>query len=125
VRDSPSARWGCLDYGGAMTFATSAHPVDLEARTLRERFRHLVINGSDRDIARCARELAAFSAAHPEYPLLALVPYGASEPEPAKQIQSQYAGHCKACRSYVAPGDTVYWTPGEKGVSCERCGGTK
>jgi hypothetical protein len=70
--------------------------------------------------------LVAFCDQHAEYMLCALIPESsAPKPEPAVRIASKFSGRCKACSAFITPGDEVFFTPGEKGVICLKCGGTQ
>jgi hypothetical protein len=99
--------------------------VDVQARQLREALEWLVLGDDDRAIANAARALCIFCADHPEYVLCRLHP--AIDPTPVepevKRIQSKYEGRCKGCKAVIVPGEEVLWTPGEKGVTCLKCGG--
>jgi len=106
--------------------AAAPYRVDQDARALRERLELLALGDDDRACAEAARQLVQFCADHPEYVLCALLPESTpAAPEPAKRIESQYAGRCKRCDARVIPGEIVLWTPGEKGIQCLRCGETK
>ena len=105
--------------------------VDQEARALRERLELVVLGDDDRAIAEAARALFWFCADHPEYALCRLwPPADAVEAKPVdedgpKRITSKFDGACKRCRARVSAGDVCIWTPGEKGVLCESCGGSR
>ena len=105
--------------------ASSPYRVDQDARALRERFELAVVSDDDRATAEAARALFWFCAEHPEYVLCALVPLVSEASEAAEKpvlMSSRYSGRCKACSSPIDVGDPVFWTPGEKGVACKRCG---
>lgn len=103
---------------------TSPSKIDQEARVLREAFEWLVLGDDDTAIANAARALFWFCADHPEYVLCRLHP--AVDPTPVepevKRIASKYEGRCKGCGKLVIPGEEVLWVPGEKGVTCRKCG---
>jgi hypothetical protein len=100
---------------------------DQDARALRERFELVVLGDDDRAIAEAARALFWFCADRPEYQLLRLHPIEdpAAAPSEAKRIESQFESRCKGCRVLIVPGQSCLWTPGEKGVSCLACGGSR
>lgn len=106
---------------------TSPSKIDQEARVLREAFEWLVLGDDDTAIANAARALFWFCASNPEYVLCRLHP--AIDPAPvepeAKRIESKFDGCCKKCRKLVVAGDECLWTPGEKGVLCLACGGSR
>ncbi len=103
--------------------ASAPHKVDIEARALRERFELVVIGDDDSAIAEAARALFWFCSQNPEYVLCAFVPeHGKPTVEAPKRIPSKYAGVCKTCNSPIAINQSVYWTPGQSGVECARCG---
>lgn len=106
---------------------SSPSKIDQEARAVRERFELVVIGDDEHAIAEAARALFWFTADHPEYVLCRLHP--AIDPAPvqpeAKRIESKFGGRCRGCGALIVPGDDAFWTPGEKGVSCLKCGGTK
>ncbi len=103
--------------------------IDQDARALRERFELVVLGDDDSVIAVAARALFWFCADHPEYALCRLWPPAEEAAkvaaEPPKRIESKFEGRCKACETFIAPGETVFWKPGEKGVACLKCGGPK
>lgn len=103
---------------------SSPSKVDIDARALRERFELVVLGDDDRAIAEAARALFWFCAEHKEYALCRLWP-PADVPvvEQPKRIASKFESHCKGCSVFIAPGSECFWTPGEKGVSCLKCGG--
>jgi hypothetical protein len=45
----------------------------------------------------------------------------AAMPDSGRIIRSQYAGICRSCRAPIEVGDSVFWTPGAKGVICMAC----
>jgi hypothetical protein len=105
--------------------------VDQEAHALRERFELVVLGDDDRAIAEAARALFWFCAEHKEYRLMSFWPPAdavetarANEDGP-KRIESKFESRCKGCRALIVPGEDAFWTPGEKGVSCLKCGGSK
>lgn len=105
---------------------TSPSKIDIEAKALRERFELVVLSDDDGKIADAARALHFFASEHREYQLLALVPESMpAKAEEPKRIASKYSGRCKGCGERYEQNASVYWTPGEKGVLCFKCGGTK
>jgi hypothetical protein len=111
--------------------ATSPNKVDQDARVLREAFEWLVLGDDDRAIAAAARALFWFCKQNPEYALCRMwPPADAVEAKPVdtdgpKRIESKFDGACKLCRKLVIAGDECFWTPGEKGVTCLKCGGSR
>jgi hypothetical protein len=100
--------------------------IDQDAHALRERFELVVLGDDDRAIAEAARALFWFCAEHREYRLMSFWPPAESAPvETAKRIESKFEGRCKVCRALIVPGEDAFWTPGEKGVKCLKCGGSK
>ncbi len=99
---------------------------DQDARALRERFELVVLGDDDRAIAEAARALFWFCADHPEYALCRMYPPAdVVVVEAPKRIASKFDGACKLCTKLVIAGDECFWTPGEKGVLCLKCGGSR
>ena len=97
---------------------------DQKARVLREAFEWLVIGDDEHAIAEAARALFWFCSDHPEYVLCRMWPPDETPVvEAPRRIASRYEGRCKRCNAFVVPGEEVWWMPGEKGVSCLKCGG--
>lgn len=92
---------------------------------LRERLELAVVRGDERECAEAARALVHFCEEHPEYSMLRLIPgfEPAGTPKKPQRIASQYETRCRVCSQRVTPGDFVFWTSGERGVLCLRCGG--
>lgn len=107
----------------------SPSKVDQDARVLREAFEWLVQGSDDHAIANAARELYWFCKDHPEYALCRMWPPAETAAAPVvegpKRIESKYEGRCKGCRALIVPGEDAFWTPGEKGVVCLKCGGSR
>lgn len=102
---------------------TSPSRHDQEARALRERLELAVLGDDDRVCAEAARALVSFVTDHPEYLLCTLIPESVPvAAEEAKRIESKFESRCKACRALIVPGAECFYTPGEKGVSCLKCG---
>ena len=107
-----------------MTLAAAPYRVDQDARALRERLEFAVLGDDDRACAEAARALVRFCDDHPEYRVCTLIPEGSPAPaETAKRIAARFETRCKACRAPIAPGAECFWTPGEQGVACLKCGG--
>lgn len=97
--------------------------VDQDAHALRERFELVVLGDDDRAIAEAARALFWFCAEHKEYRLMSFWPPAESATvETAKRIESKYESRCKGCRALIVPGEEAWWVPGQRGVSCLKCG---
>lgn len=103
----------------------SALNVDVIARALRERFELVVLGDDDHAIADSARALFWFCAENSEYALCRMWPPAeAARPVEPKRIATKFETRCKGCSVFLVPGAEVWWMPGEKGVSCLKCGGT-
>lgn len=97
---------------------------DIMARQLREKLERLVLGDDDAAIVLVARAMVAHCQNNPEYALCRMWPPDETPVvEAPKRIASRYEGRCKRCNAFVVPGEEVWWMPGEKGVSCIKCGG--